>query len=362
MVVFNVNNTAHLTAQYPIFLGQQPALYDSVNKVYPRLFDLYKKQKAIDWSEDEINLQQSRVDMERCDPGSYDIMIKTLAFQWELDSVACRSIAPLLSPFISNSEYWAMIMKQSEIEILHALTYSEIVRQCVKNPTDVFDQVMKNEKVLYRAKKVLEVFNQIEILGAQYKLGLVTDMEHVRQRLLVTVAVLYALEGIEFMSSFAITFAYAEQDMFMGIAQLVQKIMADEQLHTMMDRETVRILLQDADWKKSFAAVKWEIKAVLDDILKQELSSNKYIFSEGRSLLGMNVGLLDEYNFHRAEPIYNELGIKFDWPSVKKNPLPWMANWMDIDSQQNANQEQDNNNYRLNSVISDLSADEVLDF
>lgn len=57
-------------------------------------------------------------------------MIKNLSFQWENDSLA-KSIITLFAPFLSNNEACAMMMKQSEMEVLHALTYSEIIRQCI---------------------------------------------------------------------------------------------------------------------------------------------------------------------------------------------------------------------------------------
>lgn len=361
MSVFNVNARAYETGDYPLFLGEEMGLYDSINKKYPVFFDLYKQQKSIDWSEDEVDLQQSRVDLETCDKATYDLMVKTLAFQWELDSVANRSIAPLLAPFVTNSEYWAMLVKQSEIEVTHALTYSEIVRQCVKDPKDVFNEVMKNDNILFRAEKVMSVFNEIQQLGAQYVLGVVTDKQYVRERLIVALSALYALEAIEFMASFAVTFAFAEQGIFMGIAQLVQKIIADEQLHVMMDREAVKVLMKQPEWVEAYSSVKGEVKSVLDETVRAELSWNGYLFSEGRYLLGLNADLLSDWVLHRAKPVYDVLGVNYSFKIVEENPLPWMKGWMNIDSQQNANQEQSNNNYCMNVVVNDVG-DEVLDF
>lgn len=45
MAVFNAENTAHKTGDYPLFLGQQMGMYDSINKKYPQLFELYKNKK-----------------------------------------------------------------------------------------------------------------------------------------------------------------------------------------------------------------------------------------------------------------------------------------------------------------------------
>ena len=64
--MFNNENTEWKEGKYSLFLGQEPALYDSINVTHPELFKLYKRQKAMDWSEDELNLEQSRIDMDSC--------------------------------------------------------------------------------------------------------------------------------------------------------------------------------------------------------------------------------------------------------------------------------------------------------
>lgn len=228
MAVFNYENTQRHEGHYPLFLGQQPALHDSINTTYPQIFKLYKKLKSVDWDEGEVDLQQSRFDFENCPKNQYEVMVKTLAYQWELDSIASRSIAPLLAPFVSNSEYWAAISYVSQNEVLHSLTYSEIGRQCFKNPEVLFAEVERNE-VTERGYDFGIVFKELEQLGAKYNLGLVDKSDPiVKETIAKTLVALYALEGISFMASFACTFALAQQDLFIGVAKLVQKIMIDE--------------------------------------------------------------------------------------------------------------------------------------
>ena len=359
-MIFNENNTAHLTAEYPIFLGQAPALYDSINKVYPQLFDLYKLLKAQDWSENEINLDQSRRDFESCDKSTYDVMVQTLMWQWEADSIASRSIATLFAPFISNSEYSAAVMRQSDNEILHALTYSEIIRQCIKDSKGIIRDVMDNQHVLKRSTAIIAAFNELEKVGSEYRLGVAFAADYLRKVILKGVCALYALEGIEFMASFACTFALAEQNIFMGIWQLVQKIQLDEVVHTKIDQTVLEILLADPIWKSTFSEIKSEIKAILDEVVVQEQNWANYIFSDGRAIVGLNTVLLTEWVLYKAAPVYETLGIEWAFPVVSNNPLPWMDQWINIDQQQNANQEQDNNAYKLNVVVDDLG-DKIID-
>ncbi|OYQ72572.1 ribonucleotide-diphosphate reductase subunit beta [Wohlfahrtiimonas sp. G9077] len=359
--IFNQDNSAWQTGRYPLVLGEALGLYDSVNVPYPKLFDLYKLQKSMDWTEDEVNLEQSRMDLLNCSKNNYDIMVKTLAFQWELDSVAARAIAPLFAPFVSNSELWAMLSKQSEVENLHALTYSEIIRQCISDPKEVFQEVMKNDEVLNRSTTVIETFNELSKYGALYKLGQVDKNDpKLKQVVLKGFVALYCLEKVEFMSSFACTFALAEQNIFQGIAKLVQKIAQDEQVHVMMDEAILEILLADEEWQVVLSEIRGDVENIIREVIEQEFSWNKYLFSENRSIVGLNETLLNEWVLYNAQDLYRFLGVDNPYPVIKTKPLVWMDNWLDLNKTQNANQESDNTNYRLNSVLDD-SEDEIFD-
>ena len=355
--VMNLSNDGWKTGKYELFLGQELGLHDSINRPYPELFDLFKKLKSLDWSEDEIKLHQDRMDFEEVDKSTYDVMIKTLSWQYEADSLASRSIVSLFAPFISNSDLSQMMLKWSENESLHALTYSEIIRQCIKRPEDVFEEIINNENVTDRSGKIAQAFSELKILGAKYTLAPESvDSEEVRQTLLKTLVCLYCLEQMEFMASFACTFALAERELFLGVASLVQKIMIDETIHTRMDEAILDILMKDEVWQKSYLNIKDDLQEIVDSVYQQEVSWSEYIFSEGRSVVGLNTGLLKEWVNYKAQVVYKKLDLKRPFNVVEDNPLPWMEGWLDIDSQQTAAQEADLNNYRLNSVVDDTKS------
>lgn len=360
MSVFNANNTEWKSGNYKMFFGEAPALHDSINRPYPAIFELYKAQKAQDWSEEEVNLSQDRMDFLSSSTSNYDVMINTLAYQWELDSVASRAIAPLFAPFTSNSEVWAWLCKVTEIEVLHALTYSEIVRQAIPKAQEAISLAMENMNILERSTKVVEVFDNLAKVGAKVTLGEITvDNAEAKRAVILAMVALYALERIEFMASFAATFALAELGIFQGIAKLVAKILADEQLHYTGDEYILRVLQKEEP--EVYQTCLTEIKDILDSVTRAELEWNTYIFSEGRTIVGLNKLLLDEWVLFNSKDAYTLCQVPFDFPDITENPLPWMAHWMDLDLVQTAPQESDTVNYLLNSVIDDAGDDE-LDF
>lgn len=360
-LIFNDNNDEWLTGEGSLILGQRPALYDSVNVRHPELFALYKLQKSIDWTEDEIGLEQSRMDLLTCSDSIRDIMLENIAFQWEADSVAARSITPLFAPFVTNSELWSALSKNAEIENLHALTYSEIVRQCIPDPKDVFKRVMRNEKIFNRMKTVSKVFEDLMIAGCKYNLGLIENDQELYNKVFLGFVALYALERLQFGASFAATFAVVEQLIFQAIGKLVQKIMQDEfGVHAKVDLYVLRYELTTERGKRAMEMCYDIICALLKEVQENEYAFARHLFSNGRSIVGLNVALLDQwidYNAYHVTTSFMPSSFVLGSP---ENPLKYMENWLDIDKFQNAQQEGDGNNYSLNVVVDDLN-DEILE-
>jgi ribonucleoside-diphosphate reductase beta chain len=359
--VFNSEGVAHKTGNYPLFFGEQPSLYDSINRPYQYLYDLMEKLKQLDWSPDDVDLTQTRMDLLRCDDNTRNIMLYNLAYQWHLDSVA-TSIATLFAPFVTNSEYGHYLMRVAENENNHSDTYSNIVRQCVPDPQLVFDMVYQHNQVLERATTVRKVLSELKEIGAKYTLGLV-DEEEAAPYVLKGLVAFYALESVSFMASFSCTYGLAEQEYFVGAARLVQKIHLDEMIHIEGMRAVLQdILLKEDKWKDLLDKNREECTKIVVEVHKQEFSWNKYLLSEGRSLVGLNETLLNEWVRYNGQPVFDNLGLKSPFRRVAKDPLPWVkADWVDLNSQQNANMEADNTNYQVSSVNKDLDVNIELD-
>jgi ribonucleoside-diphosphate reductase beta chain len=361
MSVFNQENDEWKSGKYNLFLGQAPGLYDSINVTHPKLFKYYKDQKSADWSEDEIDLEQSRIDMLTCRPEAREIMLENLALQWETDSFAARSIAPLFAPFVTNSEYWAAILKISEIEVLHALTYSEIMRVCMENPKDIFGRIMKNDAIISRLEVVSQAFQDLRIAGAKYVLGIIDD-EGAYPIVMRAVVALYYLERLQFVDSFAATFGVVEgEQCFQGIGKLVQKIMQDERfIHAEVGKYVIKAELATERGKAWFAKDHTIVYAMLEEVVRAEYEWNSHLFSNGRKCVGFTEQSGLDWIDYNAQEVYEVFG--FEPPrKIVKNPLKYMENWLDLNKTQNANQEGDQANYRLNIIVDDLG-DKIIEW
>jgi ribonucleoside-diphosphate reductase beta chain len=366
MSVFNESNTGWKSGRYPLFLGQAPALHDSINVNFPTIEKLAKKQVSQRWVFDEFNHEQSRMDLLKCPKAIYQVMLMNLAYQWEADSVASRAIAPVFAPFVTNSELWEALMENTNMEVTHTKTYSNIVQQCVADPSDVFKMVMESEQTLTRAGTVNKALSELQTIGAIVTLqrsgykGFVVNQDEVYNTVFRGVVALYLLERLQFMASFPATFAIVEQGYCQSIGKAVQKIMLDEiDVHAALDREILRIEMATPRGKAAMASSRYLIENMLYEVVNREYDWADHLFSDGRSIVGLNPVLLKEWILYNAQEVARELGIDWKYAIIKSNPLPWMENWIDIDKTQNAMQEADGNNYALNVVKDDLGDDEL---
>ena len=240
MEVFNTEKTLEEYGEFPLFFGTAPGLFDTINKRYPRIWALYKEMKSLDWDEIEFDYGQCNMDFKTCDPVVKEMMIKTLAWQWEADSVASRAIAPVLAPFITSSELWAAWQRISDNEVVHAATYSEIVRMSFDDPSAVLSEILSVKESISRMNVVNAVFAEGNRLSHLWALGQVEYSQDLYNSLYVMIGALLMLERIQFMASFAITFTICGTGLFQPIGKAIQKIAQDElEVHVQLDKEVL---------------------------------------------------------------------------------------------------------------------------
>lgn len=351
--IFNTEKTDY--EKVSLLLGEQDiGLFDTINKQFPDVWKLYKQQKSQDWDEQEFNYATCNKEFKTCSKAQYDTMIYTLAWQWEADSIASRSIATVLAPFITSSELWAAWLKISEIEVLHAATYSEIVRLSFDDPRDALDDILSITESMQRLETVAGVFADTYTRSHQYALGLVPNDQKTYDSAFLFICGLYALERIQFMSSFAVTFANCETGLFQPIGKAVQKIAQDElEVHCELDKAVLRHEMRNARGQAAFEGNKELIKKMIDEVVQSELDWVDFLFSEGRELVGLNADVLKQWVLFNAKDVYNFFKIESEHKLPRSNPLKFMEKWLNINATQAAPQEQDIAEYRLNILQRD---------
>lgn len=357
MIESNIFNASKSISEYkatPLFFGAEPGLFDTVNKQYPKIWSLYKEMKSLDWDENEFDYTQCNTDFKNCDPSVSALMIRTLAWQWEADSVASRSIIACFMPFITSSELFAAWCRVSDNEVVHSSTYSEIVRMSFDDPERVLGEVLEIQESLQRLGVVGKVFTQLRKAGARYQLRELEYSQQLYNDVYLGVATLLMLERIQFMSSFAITFTICSSGLFQPIGKAVQKICQDElEVHCELDKEILRIEHQTKAGQTAKAETAGTLRGIFEEIVDSELAWTDNLFSEGRTLVGATRDMIKQWVLFNAKDVAHFLKIDSKYSFPRHNPMPGLENWINMNKTQAAPQEQDLAQYKINAVIPD---------
>lgn len=349
--ILNVSKTDY--GEYPLFLGQQEmGLFDTINKKYPSIWSYYKEMRSLDWSEDEFDFSSCNLMFKSCPKSVADKMIKTLAWQWEADSIASKSLYAIMAPFISSPELMALWQRVSENEIVHAATYSEIVRMSFDDPETVLDEILEVREALQRLETVSKVFAEAYEASHRYALGEIPNDQETYNKVFMFLVAMYSLEAIQFMSSFAVTFAICDSGLFQPIGKAVQKIAQDEyEVHKESMREIIKIELKTERGQNALVSCKEDISNLLNEVVNSELSwLNDFLFEDGKELVGVNAESCGKWTLFNAKPVFKLLKVECEHSFPQKNPFKFMENWLDMSKIQPAPQEEDVGAYKVGMV------------
>lgn len=338
-----------------LFLGEETGYVDSINKHYPDIWKLYKKLKAQDWDELEFDLTSCNADFKSCSKNVYEMMLLTLAWQWEADSIASKTLYAIGAPFITSTELTCAWVEVTRNELVHALSYSEIFRNSFDNPDEIIPMIQEMNEAVERSELVASVFSDAYNISHKLALGLVNrNSQEVYDAIFIFVIAMYLMEKIQFMASFAITFAIADSGIFVPAGKTIQKIAQDEvEIHVEMHKCILNHELRTERGLNAFNRLRPKIKALFDGIIATETSWIDYIFSDGRELTGVDKDMINSWKMYCAKDPAVFLGFANEYQFPDKNPLRFMQEWLNIDKIQVSPQEENPGAYLLGAITRD---------
>ncbi len=374
MTVFNSNKVD--TKKQPMFFGQPLGVqrYDSYK--YPVFDRLTQQQLGYFWRPEEVSLQKDRADYQTLSPEQKHIFTSNLKYQIMLDSVQGRGPGMAFIPYCSLPELEASMLVWEFMEMIHSRSYTYIIKNVYPDPSEVFDTILEDEKILSRASSVTQSYDDFIESAHQYDGSSMWDLAReghatgqwerleLKRKLYRAVANVNILEGIRFYVSFACSFAFGENKLMEGSAKILSLIARDESQHLVLtqnilnkwkegdDKEMLQIASEEEDY----------VKGMFQNAVNEEKMWADYLFKNG-SMIGLNERLLHNYVEWIANRRMKAIGIKpmFDIPA-KNNPLPWTEHWLNSKGQQNAPQETEIESYVIGGIKQDVKSDSFAGF
>lgn len=363
--IFNVNKTDYTKPE--LFLGQPGGLLDTIHRAYPELFRLFEELKGMDWKHNEFNYTTCIAEFKTCKPSIYRMMIRTLAWQWEGDSTAARGLADILVPLCTATETRVGYGRIIDNENLHALTYSEITRGSFEDPSVILNEILAVRESHGRMAVVGQIFERARLASLEWQTtGIRT--KHIEESVMLLVCAVYLLERIQFMASFAVTFGICELGLFEPIGSAVQIIARDEYTNHVPFGEEVFQQLMSTEWgKAAFKAIRPILIQAIVELCRNEMSWVDYLHSDGDELPGATPQKLKDWTLFNARYVCVVFGILAEVEAELSVtmpvtlPLNYMRDWIDINEKQSSPQEQDNNQYLVNTVSTENVSKEKID-
>jgi ribonucleotide reductase beta subunit family protein with ferritin-like domain len=369
MTVFNTEEVN--TKKQPMFFGKPLGVQRYDNFKYPAFENLTKQQLGYFWRPEEVSLQKDRGDYQTLRPEQKHIYTSNLKYQIMLDSVQGRAPGMAFLPYCSLPELEACMEVWSFMEMIHSRSYTYVIKNVYSDPSEVFDTIIKEPKILERAASVTGSYDEFINYAQEWASGNLWRKDSkgspseewtrkdLKKHLYRAVTNVNILEGIRFYVSFACSFAFGELKLMEGSAKIISLIARDENQHLALtqniinnwrkgdDPDMVEIVKEEEEWTYQ----------MFDKCVNEEKKWAEYLFKDG-SMIGLNDKLLYQYVEWVANRRLRSIGLKpqYDIPA-KNNPLPWTEHWISSKGLQVAPQETEVESYVVGGIKQDVKKD-----
>ena len=374
MTVFNRAKVE--TPKQPMFFGAPLSVQRYDNYKYPTFDRLTQQQLGYFWRPEEVSLQKDRADYQNLTDNQKHIFTSNLKYQIMLDSVQGRAPGMAFIPYCSLTELEACMQVWQFMEMIHSRSYTYIIKNVYANPSEVFDTILDDDKIMSRSESVTQSYDEFIQYAQEYSNGSLWQknakdsptakwtVKDLKRKLYLAVANVNILEGIRFYVSFACSFAFGENKLMEGSAKILSLISRDESQHLVLTQQILKNWEKgdDPDMVEIAKEEKETVSKMFENCVNEEKAWADYLFKDG-SMIGLNAKLLYNYVEWIANRRMKAIGLKpiYDQP-LRNNPLPWTEHWLNSKGQQNAPQETEIESYVVGGIKQDVKSDTFAGF
>ena len=374
MTVFNRNRVD--TLNQPMFFGQPLGVQRYDNFKYPVFDKLTNQMLGYFWRPEEVSLQKDRGDYQELTTSQKHIFTSNLKYQILLDSVQGRGPGMAFAPYCSLPELEGCMGVWEFMEQIHSRSYTYIIKNVYPNPSEVFDTILDDERIIARAESVTKSYDEFLNYAQEYGQSTawtdgmrdhpntawtVKDLKRSLYRAVMNVNI---LEGIRFYVSFACSFAFGELKKMEGSAKIISLIARDENQHLVLTQQIISNWMKgdDPDIKIIAEEEKENVKEMFINAVNEEKDWANYLFRDG-TMIGLNDKLLQQYVEWIANKRMKAVGIDPVYDiALRNNPLPWTEHWISSKGMQVAPQETEVESYVVGGIKQDMKKNKFSGF
>jgi len=263
---------------------------------YPEVCEMYKKHEASFWTAEEIDLSQDLKDWDTLSASEQHFIKHVLAFFAASDGIVLENLGSQFATEVQIPEARAFYGFQMAMENIHSETYSLLIEQYIREPSEknqIFDAIHTMPAVAAKAEWAVQWMQRENCFAER-------------------VVAFAAVEGILFSGSFCAIYWLKKRGLMPGLTFSNELISRDEGLHT----EFACLLYTMLQNKLP--------DEVVHGIIKGAVAAERKFICDALScdLIGMNSELMSRYIEFVADRLLTALGHPKLFGST--NPFDWM--------------------------------------
>ncbi|MBY6035415.1 ribonucleotide-diphosphate reductase subunit beta [Fictibacillus nanhaiensis] len=280
-------------------------------------YPLYKNMLANFWTPFEINMSSDSKQYTYLTEKEQDTFNKIIGLLAFLDSVQ-TDYSSRVAAYLTDSSLSALMATLSFQEVVHNQSYSYVLSSLV--PKRKQDEIFE----YWKTDTVLRERNDFIVQG--YK----EFIENPKPETFVKSIIFdVILEGLNFYSGFSFFYNLARNQKMVSTSTMINYINRDEQLHVYLFCKVFKAVLDENPHLQNEELDAFA-KRTFQKAAELEIKWSKYII--GDAFEGINETDLAAYIKFMANKRLNELGFEKLYPEHKKNPLPWIKAYSDVNS------------------------------
>jgi ribonucleoside-diphosphate reductase beta chain len=277
-------------------LAENPQRFVLFPIQYPKVWEMYKKQKASFWTAEEIDLSQDTKDWETLSENDRYFISYVLAFFAASDGIVIENLAVQFMNEIQIPEIRCFYGFQIAMENIHSETYSLLIDTYIKNPQEkqhLFHATTTIPSIAKKAAWALQWINGTDLFS---------------ERLIAFAAV----EGIFFSGSFCAIFWLKKRGLMPGLTFSNELISRDEGLHRDFACLLYSMLVNPLSEER--------VHQIIDEavVIEKDFISHSLPIR----LIGMNANLMSQYIEYIADHLLCTLSLSKLYHT--QNPFDWM--------------------------------------
>jgi len=309
--------------------GRDTMFFNILPLKYQWAYDLYKTMKANHWEPEDIPMQKD-VEQWRDTSGAVSdidrwIIKMAIGYFSAAEGIVGDNILHVTREVVTAPELKLVLGRHAHEENIHADSLVYMISSLGLNPHEC--EAMFEDVPTIKAKNSLVVNNSrelrrdIDLTDTRNKQELAKNMFLFGQ----------CMEGTQFYGLFGMVLSLYRQNKFPGIGQMFRYTLRDESNHISLFKNLLVDMIEENPdiWTADF-------RAELVDLMKEAVALEKAFINDCLPVnaLGLSSEEFTQYIDYIADRRLESVGLSPINPGTR-NPLPWLAEMMDIQKEQN---------------------------